>query len=103
MLYLDDSDPGTFISKEIIQSGDKELFTAQEKALHLANALIRPTDKISSSTNYLPSGRFVEDYLMHRSWKWLHSLRAVGFTLNTEHCPGEYFKLLCAEQTLSHR
>lgn len=90
MFILANSDPRTYISKEIIQSGDKLLYTEQEKARHLAKALSKPTDKISSIGNFLPSGRFVEDYLVHRTWKWSTALQAVGFTLNTEHCPGQF-------------
>jgi len=80
--------PTVFISKEIIQRGDKERFGLAEMEAHLIRALNAPTGKLSSAKDYLPTGRFFEDYLVHKSFKVLRSLQVVGFTLNPEHVVG---------------
>eukprot|EP01032_Pedospumella_encystans_P011044 gene11044-12876_t len=61
-------------------------FSKVEVEEHLARALKKPTDKLSNSHNFKPTGRFWEDYIMHETRKWLHRLAVVGFTLNPEHC-----------------
>ena len=74
-----------FLSKEIVQGADLERFSGENVESHLISALQQPTGKIASSGTYLPSGRFVEDYLLHRTFKPFRDLKVVGFTLNPEH------------------
>lgn len=83
------SDQDTYISKEILQYQDKYGFTPSAKEKHLSRSLLKPTDKISSSNNIFPSGRFIEDFITHKSGKWLSGLRGVGFTVNPEYVNGE--------------
>ena len=78
--------PTVFISKEIVQRGDRSVFGVSDMEQHLAHALQRPTGKLSSVGDFLPTGRFFEDYLLHKSMKPLQTLRVVGFTVNPEHC-----------------
>ena len=78
--------PSVFISKEIVQRGDRNEFSSTEIEGHFIKALLRPTGKLSSSKEYLPTGRFFEDYLFHGSFKFLNKMRIVGFTVNPEHC-----------------
>ena len=77
--------PTVFLSKEIIQKHDS-VFKASESEVivqHLIKALKTPTDKFSSRKNFIPSGRFFEDYIGR--WKYLLTLQVVGFSLNPEH------------------
>jgi LPS sulfotransferase NodH len=78
--------PTVFISKEIVQHGDRSAFGVSDMEQHLARALQRPTGKLSSVGDFLPTGRFFEDYLLHKSMKPLQTLRVLGFTVNPEHC-----------------
>jgi hypothetical protein len=54
----------------------------------LIDALQKPTGKMSSVNRWSPDGRFVEDYLLHKSLKFLQRLDIVGFSVNPEHCYG---------------
>lgn len=78
--------PTVFISKEIVQRGDRNEFTTEAIEEHFVKALRNPTGKLSSIKDYLPTGRFFEDYLLHKSLKVLKDMRVVGFTVNPEHC-----------------
>lgn len=92
-----------YISKEIVQSGDTRKFSKVEVEEHLARALKKPTDKLSNSHNFMPTGRFWDDYIRHETRKWLHRLAAVGFTLNPEHCAGEArCGIYCTERNSFH-
>ena len=46
-------------------------------------ALRFPADRISQSKSYLPSMRFIEEYV--QTYKFSVRLRLLGFTLNPEH------------------
>lgn len=79
-----------FISKEIVQRNDSEMFDTVDIERHLVNALTHPVGKLSNSRNYLPDARFIEDYIVPtRLWKWkpLNRLKLIGFTVNPEHIP----------------
>ena len=58
--------------------------------MHIHRALIKPTDKLSRSTHILPSSRFVEDFILHPTYKILSLLEVVGITLNPEHVQGNF-------------
>ena len=75
-----------FISKEIVQRSDKAAFSNAEMESHFIAAMRAPTGKLSSTRDFLPTGRYVEDYLLHKSLKVLTSLKIVGFSVNPEHC-----------------
>jgi hypothetical protein len=77
--------PYMYVSKEIIQGGDKGRFFPMEMEDHLQKALLTPTDKLASRRSWLASSRFREDYWFHSNWKWWTKLQGVGFTLNPEH------------------
>ena len=78
--------PSVFVSKEIVQRGDRSAFSVDAMEEHFVRALQTPTGKLSSTRDYLPTGRFFEDYLLHKSLKVLKKMRVVGFTVNPEHC-----------------
>jgi hypothetical protein len=54
----------------------------------LIDALQKPTGKMASKNRWSPDGRFVEDYLMHTSFKLFQRLDILGFSVNPEHCYG---------------
>ena len=81
--------PSVYISKEIIQSVDSDRFSIQQKEQHLHLSLQRPKDKLSHIDKFLPTGRFIRDFLMHKTFKVLRSLKSIGFTVNPEHCKGK--------------
>ena len=83
--------PYWFLSKEIIQGNDVNSFSTEEKEKFLSQALKKPSGKLSSSRNFLPDGRFVQDYYLHHSRKFLNKMHVVGFTVNVEHCKGGEF------------
>lgn len=101
LYFVESRKSAVYVSKEVIQSGDKNKFSNTEKEDHLARALKEPTDKLSNSHNFAPTGRFWEDYILHETRKWLHQLAAVGFTLNPEHCPGKIHPNHCTENIIS--
>ena len=78
-------------------------FPKVEVEEHLARALKKPTDKLSNSHNFKPTGRFWEDYIMHETRKWLHRLAVVGFTLNPEHCSGVVLAVLTIKRNAMAR
>jgi hypothetical protein len=80
------SDTGIYISKEMIQSADVMTFSLQDRASHINQALMLPTDKLARKHALLPSGRFVEDYVS--SLKLFNKLNILGLTLNPEHVQG---------------
>ena len=83
--------PSVYILKEVMQGSDVGEHSVGEIEGHFIHALSAPADKISRSKSLLPSGRFVEDYLLHRSGKGFKpssSLGIIGFSLNIEHCEG---------------
>lgn len=63
---------------------------------HLSNSLMKPTGKFSDNSkntfyNTLTgqySTRFMEDYVFHKTWKFLKPLDFIGFTVNPEYCNG---------------
>lgn len=77
--------PYVYVSKEIIQGGDKKKYSLAEMENHLQKALLSPTDKLASCRSWFSTSRFREDYLFHSNWKWWTKLQGVGFTLNPEH------------------
>jgi len=77
-----------FISKEILQRGDHGRYSAAEIEAQLIQALTAPTGKMSSKNRWSPDGRFVEDYLAHKTLKPFRTLDVVGFSVNPEHCRG---------------
>jgi hypothetical protein len=77
-----------YISKEIIQRGDLAVFSPSERSQHVARALRAPTDKLAYKRHWLPSSRFLEDYWLHRSWKWARPMRVVGVSVNPEYLTG---------------
>ncbi len=81
--------PTVYISKEILQRGDQGRFSAAEIEAQLIQALTAPTGKMSSKNRFFADGRFVEDYLMHKTLKPFRTLDVVGFSVNPEHCRGE--------------
>ena len=78
-----------FISKEIIQGGDVEKFSTEEKETHLHKSLVKPTGKLASSRSIFHGFRFIEDYIIHRTFKIAQRMNVLGFTLNPEHCEGK--------------
>lgn len=77
-----------YISKEILQHGDRDKFSAVDVEQRLIDALRRPTGKMSAKNRWSPDGRFVEDYLLHKSLKIFQRLDILGFSVNPEHCYG---------------
>jgi hypothetical protein len=101
-----------YISKEIIQRGDIDKYPEDVIETHLIQALSHPTGTVRSlqskvisnepkvlsciiltgklawSGKWTPDGRYVEDYLLHKSLKLLRHLDVVGFSVNPEHCRG---------------
>jgi hypothetical protein len=73
--------------KEIVQGGDGVLVETSEVWYHLRRAIMQPTDKLARMSSWFPSGRFIEDYWLHPSFKALHGQHILGFTLNPEHTP----------------
>lgn len=82
--------PSVYISKEIVQGGDVEMFSTPEIEAHLIAALRGPKGKLSHSRGFFPDARYVEDYLKPTSlsWKPMTNLQVVGFSVNPEHIPG---------------
>lgn len=80
--------PDVYISKEIIQRGDLASSSPSERSQHVARALRAPTDKLAYRYRWFPSSRFLEDYWLHRSWKWARPMRIVGVSLNPEYLKG---------------
>lgn len=78
--------PSVYISKEIIQRSDRDRFSTQEMEDHLIRALRYPMGKLSDTRRILPSGRYFEDFLFHKTLKVFRSLNVIGFTVNPEHC-----------------
>lgn len=106
--------PDVFISKEIVQSSDRSTLSVEVRGIlfyskndmstfyfnvfhichqrvesHLAQALSVPTDKYSRIGSVLPSGRFMEDFVVSSKVLRSNNLTAVGFSLNPEHLPGD--------------
>ena len=81
--------PSVYISKEIVQSGDAEMFSTPEIEAHLIAALRGPKGKLSQSRQFLPDARYIEDYLKPTSWAWkpATNLQVIGFSVNPEHIP----------------
>ena len=77
-----------FISKEIVQRSDGNNFAASVVEDHFINALKKPVGKLYSTEHILPSGRFVEDYILHKGMKPFREMDMIGFTLNPEHSEG---------------
>lgn len=44
--------------------------------------------KMSSKDRWSPDGRFMEDYLFHKTLKIFRTLDVIGFSVNPEHCHG---------------
>jgi hypothetical protein len=72
----------------MIQQGDRDKFSVVDVEQRLIDALQKPTGKMASKNRWSPDGRFVEDYLMHKSFKLFQRLDIVGFSVNPEHCYG---------------
>lgn len=68
-----------------MQSGDSGHFTVDEQLKTFQKALSKPVDKLAYIHKWIPSTRFMEDYIFHPSLKLLKRLEIVGFTLNPEH------------------
>lgn len=77
-----------FISKEIVQSSDGSRFPVSVVEEHFVNALKKPTGKLSSVGDVLPSKRFMDDYIFHSGMKPFRTMDVIGFTLNPEHSEG---------------
>lgn len=86
--WLLSSIPTLYISKEIIQRADLPNFNGKEKTAHVRQALLYPTGKLSTSRGWLPTSRFLEDYVFHPTMKMFRSLDHIGFSLNPEFCKG---------------
>lgn len=78
--------PTVYISKEILQRSDHGKFSSEEMEAQLIQALTSPTGKMSSKDRLSPDGRYIEDYLMHKTLKPFRSLDVIGFSVNPEHC-----------------
>lgn len=85
--------PDVYISKEIIQRNDLPNYSIEQRAQHVATALKRPTDKLTYKKNWIPSGRFFEDYIFHRTWKWMRSLTSIGVSINPEYLKSNVYFL----------
>ena len=92
--------PSVYILKEAMQGSDVGGYSHRDIEGHFIRALSGPADKISRSKSLLPSGRYFEDYLLHRSGKALQPssrLGVIGFSLNIEHCTGLSWARVVAE------
>ena len=84
--------PTVYISKEILQRSDHGKFSSEEMEAQLIQALTSPTGKMSSKDRWSPDGRYIEDYLMHKTLKPFRSLDVIGFSVNPEHCRSKCHK-----------
>jgi LPS sulfotransferase NodH len=84
--------PELYISKEIIQRAELPHFNGQEKTDFVRKALLYPSGKLATSRGWLPTSRFLEDYVFHSTWKIFRRLDHIGFSLNPEFCKGINWK-----------
>lgn len=75
-----------YVTKEIVQGKDKDLYNTNTLLTHLIKALSEPSSKIAFSSFKYLSGRYWEDFIF--KGKLRTSLRILGFTLNPEHVSG---------------
>lgn len=83
--------PDVYIAKEIIQREDQHL-SARDMEAHLKKAISRPVDKIAYRSSWIPSGRFLEDYLFHRTLKPFRHLEAIGLSVNPDYLKNVFWE-----------
>ena len=81
-----------YIAKEIVQTNESKALSGKRLETHLHSALLSAEDKAIASNQWLPTGRYLEDYWWRM--KFLNRLDFVGFSLNLEHVKGTV--LLCS-------
>lgn len=91
--------PDVYIAKEIIQREDQHL-SARDMETHLKKAISRPTDKIAHRLSWFPSGRFMEDYLLHRTLKPFRHLEAIGLSVNPDYLKNAFWEKIIKKHNL---